>query len=439
MAAFTEVGARLGLDIKPFEAALARSASSLGEFKKRASKNLDVGDAGKAFAFALGLSIDKVGDTFGRMWTGVTREAEESFRKMADLSETNTDLTIRNMRELLTLEQQYQLLLRDRERILNNPTKSETPSPGAWETIFNSIGGAMDAVLPGSGKPFRKAADTFMASRATEAATARTVNAEEDKKKLNENQAALTRVEAERRQKIEEASRKNAENQRDSLSSSEQVIAAHYDLLAIDRLINNSKDGSLDKLDLEIARADKVKEIRELTLKHEQDMETAAEKVTRQQEKQARAAEKTKDATVAAMQAYINLQEATADRSGLTVEEVAKGGGGITQTDKARAREIIRLEEQAKRQRAQGFTAESEASMERAGKLRESMGILKSDERDPLRGEKRNLTEALREMDDARKSAAELSRAAGQLSGAASDMKSAAASVSSAFESVPVN
>jgi hypothetical protein len=80
------------------------------------------------------------------------------------------------------------------------------------------------------------------------------------------------------------------------------------------------------------------------------------------------------------------VSEQLRDRSGLTVAELAAGVPGTSQTTKARAREIQRLEQQARRQRAGGFTVEAEASTSRALQLRSQLEPLTSGEKDPLAG-----------------------------------------------------
>jgi hypothetical protein len=88
------------------------------------------------------------------------------------------------------------------------------------------------------------------------------------------------------------------------------------------------------------------------------------------------------------------VSEQLRDRSGLTVAELAAGVPGTSQTTKARAREIQRLEGQARRQRAGGFTAEAEASTSRALGLRQQLEPLTSSEKDPLGGATEQLEKA---------------------------------------------
>jgi hypothetical protein len=88
------------------------------------------------------------------------------------------------------------------------------------------------------------------------------------------------------------------------------------------------------------------------------------------------------------------VSEQLRDRSGLTVAELAAGVPGTSQTTKARAREIQRLERQARRQRAGGFTVEAEASTSRALGLRQQLEPLTSSEKDPLGGATEQLEKA---------------------------------------------
>lgn len=193
------------------------------------------------------------------------------------------------------------------------------------------------------------------------------------------------------------------------------------------------------------ASADELKEIEtiegeivELKKKQREEAEKADKAAKDASDKSIRAAERLRDVTRDAAEAWMDLQRDKSDRTGFTLEEVARGEDGVSQTSKVRAKRILDLEKRAKRQRAQGFDSASEATMNEAAKLREGFGLLTSSERNPLRTQENAVIEGIRGIDDAKKTGGQIDIAAKQLRGAADELKSAATTVNSAFRSVPV-
>jgi hypothetical protein len=89
-----------------------------------------------------------------------------------------------------------------------------------------------------------------------------------------------------------------------------------------------------------------------------------------------------KDAKERQEQAQRNETEQRQDRAGMTIEEVASRKFGAV--DYAQAREVQRLETQARRQRATGFFSASEESTNRALAIRSRIPALSASERYPM-------------------------------------------------------
>jgi hypothetical protein len=77
--------------------------SLMGKFEGR--------DLARGLATAFGLSVDKIADKFARLWTGMSEQAEEAYKRAGELSDELTRKTIEYGTAKLTTEQQYQLAL----------------------------------------------------------------------------------------------------------------------------------------------------------------------------------------------------------------------------------------------------------------------------------------------------------------------------------------
>jgi hypothetical protein len=108
-------------------------------------------------------------------------------------------------------------------------------------------------------------------------------------------------------------------------------------------------------------------------------------KIAEQKEKQAEShrdiADQLVKAEAAARKASSDGDDAFADRSSLSLEDAARSGSGSV---RAKAKRIQMLEARARRRRGSGFEAEAFEDTSRALKLRESMGVISSSERNPM-------------------------------------------------------
>jgi hypothetical protein len=88
MAFFSEVKARLGLDIKPFERGMAQAQRSVGGLAKGMGKQFaGTEKAAGALAQALGLNMQSIADGIARFFTGFSKEAEAQLDALVSSTE----------------------------------------------------------------------------------------------------------------------------------------------------------------------------------------------------------------------------------------------------------------------------------------------------------------------------------------------------------------
>lgn len=90
MSFFSEIRAKLGLDISGFERGLARANKDLDKFKeKQSKKNIFEGlrQGSASIAVALGVNMQNIADHIARFFTGFSKEAEESLNNLVSATE----------------------------------------------------------------------------------------------------------------------------------------------------------------------------------------------------------------------------------------------------------------------------------------------------------------------------------------------------------------
>jgi hypothetical protein len=118
----SEIGVRLTGDNADFRSMLDQSAEDAGKFggkitSKLADKVLGLKDVSTAVATALGLNLENISQNIARVFSRMSKESEEAFKKLSDVSSQAADASIKNMRATLTEEQRYQLALQERDRL----------------------------------------------------------------------------------------------------------------------------------------------------------------------------------------------------------------------------------------------------------------------------------------------------------------------------------
>lgn len=117
-----EIGVKLTGDNSHFRSMLSQSVEEGGKFAgKLAGKVGDnLGSLNKVsntLATALGLNLQNIAENAARWFTGMSKETEEAFKKLADVSERVADANIALMRAQLSEEQRYQLAIIERGKL----------------------------------------------------------------------------------------------------------------------------------------------------------------------------------------------------------------------------------------------------------------------------------------------------------------------------------
>ncbi len=129
MALVDEIAVKLGVQTSDFKAALSDANASVKGFAEKGGASVD-GLSSKlehhllstralahALATSLGLNLENIAENIARFITGVSKEAEESWKKIGELSDQVTELAIKNMRSRLSEEQKLTLLKQEQARL----------------------------------------------------------------------------------------------------------------------------------------------------------------------------------------------------------------------------------------------------------------------------------------------------------------------------------
>lgn len=146
------------------------------------------------------------------------------------------------------------------------------------------------------------------------------------------------------------------------------------------------------KRDVEKQEAEYAEAREKFRQQRAEDAEEASKRATAEAQKRQAAAEKEAAAQEKVANAYermVNAQNALdsaeGDRGRSSLDDISKGGGGTTQTNKARAKEVLRLEAAGKRAAAGGFGDIAARRFAAADALRKKLApVLNSGEVDPL-------------------------------------------------------
>lgn len=357
---------------------------------KKLQRVFGAGDVFRGLLAGIGIgSIQGVVEQISRLWTGVTKEIETGYDKAIEAQERLADESIRRMRQMASLETQYQLLLVERERLERGMGRSiEEEKPGWLDATLKAIA---EAPLPTA---IRGAAMAGLMNRRQTRVEARDLAQQEADIKarmrmfeIEDEMTAVQNKQGAAREKYAaatiELNRMQEENRMAQMTSEQKLLALEEKRRDIQATIALSGDD-----DLTLAR--ELERLKSKILGVERQI---SEENKRQREEEEKARKAVEEAQAQRTKAAADLAKQKKDRSALTIQQVAAGEYQVTQTQRAQAREVLRLEEQAKRQRATGFEAEAAKSTERALSLRQRIGSLASGEADPMG----QLREALRE------------------------------------------
>ena len=100
-----------------FTKGLAYVDNATSKLQKGLMNKFEGRDLARGLTTALGLSIDKIADKVARLWTGMSKGAEEAYAQLGNLTDTLTEKTITAGKAKLTDEQRYLLALTETERL----------------------------------------------------------------------------------------------------------------------------------------------------------------------------------------------------------------------------------------------------------------------------------------------------------------------------------
>lgn len=121
--------AKLSADASDYKSVLTDAANFTGGIASKISHHFSgTKFVAHALATALGLDIHAIAEHLARFITGVSKEAEDAYKQIEEISGRVADAQIKQMRANLSLEKQYQLALVERDRIQrridSNPGRS---------------------------------------------------------------------------------------------------------------------------------------------------------------------------------------------------------------------------------------------------------------------------------------------------------------------------
>jgi len=379
MAFVSEIVAKLGLDTSAFKAALTKTTADVGRASEdmggKLKRAFGAGDVFKGLLQGLGIaSIQAVVDKL----TSGFKDAAENAKDLQKISEETADVyekifeARRTDEQNLTALRQKDLRLANEEKRIREAAAVKVPVniPLVGFAGMRPIG-----ATPEQEKRSREIAlERAKIQQQSEAIQRRIQTAEEGRmQKLDDENTAYQEGMAKLAQDQDTFQRSQLTNQQQLRELNKAKISEEMKL-ADDIALSGDEELAIKRRILDLD-----KEIKRVNEAITDDAKRRNEEFQTNEKKRAKAKADVNESERA-------LSQQRRDRSGLTVAELAAGVPGTSQTTKAKAREIQRLEQQARRQRAGGFTVEAEASTSRALQLRSQLEPLTSGEKDPLAG-----------------------------------------------------
>lgn len=367
-------------DSKQFEETLGRAQRAATITGGQIAKKFEFKDAGKSLATALGVSFDAIADKAARFFTGFSKEVEEAYATIIDATTKLADMAIDRMRSRLSDEQKLTLLKQDQLRL-----EKEIAAAGAREFVRQGRG---------KGGFLREITPEQQAKQATLSV--------EQEKNLKEQRELQLKIDDKAKQKADELTKSKAKlvslEKEGKLASMSDVDQREEQLRIAKALrmevayVGGTEQEIADKL---VAAQEAENRAAEIGRKIDEDKIKLAEK-------RAQIAQRIVDLQKEVGEDRSKLSDAKNDRGRLSLEELAKVGpfqfgadaGAIGEGSKARdIQDILRKAEEA---RGGGRIDEANSLFTRADSMREGLGSLKSDERDPFKAMK----DALKDSED---------------------------------------
>jgi len=351
MAFFSEIKAKLGLDISGFERGLSNAQKSGGAFAGKFGNQIaGTEKMGGALAAALGLNIQNIAEKFARLWTGVSEGAEKAFERIGKASDSATE----------SIQKRLRLRNTDQQNIEQDIKREASLRKQAAKLLEGTT-------ARGGGRGF----GARVKVAATEEATA------DANEKLAEAEALALSI-AERQKKIkEEAAKesidatKKASEAREKAFEKEQKdedeLAKLQSENALNALSNEAKLAALKTRQAALYEEGSLQSMIEAE-NITKDIMSVEEKITAEKQKQIEKNKENTEELIKGVKEAEKLNQTLAsqidDQAKANFSEVAGGTRG-TQTDRAKARRAESLRARARRVIDQG----GDGAEERAAKL----------------------------------------------------------------------
>jgi len=380
MAFLSEITAKLGLDTTGLNAALTRATADVGragdDIGRKLNRAFGAGDVFKGLLQGLGIqSVQSLVD-----------KLTEGFKEAADHAKEIEKTTA----ETATIYDRIFAARRTDQQNLDKAREKDARLAREAAQIQEEAAKPIETTTMG---PNFQVRTTIAAGKLTQEQEQRLFEIAKERASVMEEIEKLTRSVA----KADEQHSQQLQRDTDAYAKAQADLDRQRRDFEREQMSNEDalREAVKDKIELEASLADDIaisdeeqierkKRILDLDRQIQRTQEKIVEDNIKAAEAQIRNEKALKDAQNRVTEGRAALRDARLDRSGFTVSELAQGGRGITQSTKATAREILRLENQARRQRAQGFEVSAEKSMERAEKLRSGLGLLTAAERNPL-------------------------------------------------------
>lgn len=398
-----ELIARLGLDASAFTRGIARVQQETGGLDKALKRKIGGDDAFKSLVAGLGISIENIAERIAEAWVGGTRRGLEEIKQLYDQEGT---LIERNIFERLPDEKaQAAYINREIDKVtkeLNRPREMEDKKT----VVVTGIGGV--SLAPGFKEP-QEDYEMRMAKARVRLAELQAVQIGQEKKTKEENKKLDEDV-----AKIGEARTMR------ELDASMKVARLTDQQWAAERAVDAAAEGTVEKKKAIIALEEISLKLLAAEREQLQDYNEALEardRKKREDESREKRIGGLKSALGQAQDQVASAQQVLKtgkqDALSLTIQDAAAGKG--TQTMKAKAKEILRIEDQARRVNLSGATEMRDYQgrpmtpqqyaarlQSRAEDLRAKAGFLQSSDQRPFAAAEKALEEANKHLDSIR-------------------------------------
>lgn len=387
---------RVGGDSSGFVRAVAQAKGAAEQASRSIFKSFEFRDIGRTLATALGFNLQNLSESLVKPF----KESAESAERIAKYSEEAANATERllsarqtDLQQLAKMEERFARLLGSKPDGGRGGFFEELLRPlMAGGGLFGGIAAFLDTSADRRAEAEAKRARDLAVQQEQIAAKRAAIEKkayDERLKSLLETQAAAEKEQeaaqalAQFRRQEEIAMMPLAERLRTLRDEQAKIEAEIADYMAAQRegiVLNES--GNKRLLELEKSRSEVAKQIADST----EDASKAARELATRYFAAADAAAATR----------ASLARAKGDAISASLGELAAGEG--TQTQRARALEVQRLEAQARRQNLTGFADLAAASQQRALDIRASLVGLRSDERNPFEAQLAELKRQTEEL-----------------------------------------